>query len=175
MIDRDELAPAAEHPKGFLGRATIVRDRAEGEGDQDRVETGVLEVERLRVAEAQVDVGAQLFPTSLRQGEHLRAQLDRRHPNVRRIQRNVAARTDRDLQYLAFRLRAGPLSRSGKQQTLEEAHLAVVARGMLVLDLSNAVRFVVDVSAHPAPPWPRVREPATSWCGTHRGNRSSRG
>jgi len=85
-----------------LGRSRVViGDRAEAERNDHGVETVVLEVERLRVTDPQVDVEPQLRGPPARDLQHLRAELDSGQPNVGGVVGQIAPGSDRELEDLA--------------------------------------------------------------------------
>jgi len=55
VLEQDEPAPRTQHAPGLGDGSPVVGDRAQGERRHDRVEVLVGELERLRIALAQVD------------------------------------------------------------------------------------------------------------------------
>jgi hypothetical protein len=141
VLEQDQPAPRAQDPPSLRHGLAVIGNRAEGEGDDHRVEALVLQVERLRIAKAQVHVAPKLSPALASDLEHFRAELDPGQPDVTTVVGKVATCPDRDLEDFALDLRAGPIATAAEQDPLPEAHLAVIPSSTLVLDAADALRL----------------------------------
>ena len=91
------------------------------------------------VADAQISVTTKLPRPRTRDLKHRRTELDARQPHIFAVVRQVAAGAERDLQHITCRLRTDPLAPTGKQQPLEDAHLAVILLRFLLVDTEDAL------------------------------------
>jgi hypothetical protein len=99
----------------------------------------VLELEGLRVADAQVDVAPGLLSALAGDLQHLWAELDCGQVDVGGVVGQVALGPEGDLEDLAAGLCAGPFAAAGEEDPVEEPHLAVVAGHLVVLDAADAL------------------------------------
>jgi hypothetical protein len=129
-------------------RAAVVGNRAEREGEEDAVEAGVGEVEGLGVAEAKVCLAAEFLRSQFGDLQHLRTQLDPGERDIVGVVGQVAAGPDSDLENLALDPRAGPIPSALEQHSVEESHLAVIARRLLVLEGADALGLATGVLGH---------------------------
>jgi hypothetical protein len=127
MVEQEQPPTRAEHPVRLGNGAAVIGDGAQRQGADDGVEGGVGERQSLGVSLAELDRQAE--PPGAVSGdlEHGGAQVDPGEPNVLRIEGEVAAGADRDLQDLSGRLGADPCAPVIEQAPLEPADAPVVA------------------------------------------------
>ena len=104
----------------------------QGEGAHDDVERGVGKRQVVGVAFTQIRAPAELGGPPLGDVEHGRAPFDPGQPDVLGVEGQVETGTDGDLQHVADRLGADPGAGVTEQDSLEELHLPVIGRRMLV-------------------------------------------
>jgi hypothetical protein len=114
-------------------------DAAEGEGADDGIEPVICEGEVLGVSFDEGDVNAELGGPVAGYIEHGRAEVDPRQLDSSRVEGQVPAGTDCDLQYLAGRPRACPFAAITEQQKIVEARVAVVAWRVLFPEAAQPV------------------------------------
>ncbi len=100
----------------------------------DRVETFVLEIERLGVSDAEVRVASKRRRLLAGDLKHAWTQFDSGQPEVRRVVAQVASGANRDLEHVTLGLGADPLAPVSKEDPLEDPDLPVVlAREIVVM------------------------------------------
>src|SRR6266446_1667611 len=90
------------------------------------VESILGELERLSVADAEVHCAALLAGTTARNLQHAGTKVDACEADVVRIERQIPAGADSDLEDLPTRLRASPLPTALEEHPLREANELVV-------------------------------------------------
>jgi hypothetical protein len=101
VFEQDQ-PPAGAQDAVRLGHGRVViGDRAQAERDEHRVEAVVFQLERLGVADAQVDVAPELLGPLFGDLQHPRAELDPGQPNVGGVVRQIAPGSDCELEDLA--------------------------------------------------------------------------
>jgi hypothetical protein len=108
MPDHQKLTTRAKHTVHLVDCGCGVRDAAEGQRADDGIEPVVREWEVLGVSLDEADVNVELGSPVAGYLEHGRAEVDPRQLDSSRVEGQVPAGTDCDLQYLAGRLRARP-------------------------------------------------------------------
>jgi len=89
MFEQENAPSGAQDAFHLHHGRTGVRDTAEGERAHDRIEGAVGKLERLRVADPEVDLPAQIACAPPSDLEHLGAEIHGRDANIRTIAREV--------------------------------------------------------------------------------------
>ena len=118
MPDHQKLTSGVKHAVHLVDCGCGLWDAAKGEGADDGIEPVVREWEALGVSVDEGDVKAELGGPVAGLIEHGRAEVDPRQVDSSRIEGQVPAGTDCDLQHLAGRLRACPRAAITEQQKI---------------------------------------------------------
>src|SRR6266516_2748128 len=152
VLEQQEPPTRSQHAANLGHRSAIIGDCAKRQRAHHAVEPFVGKVERLRIADTQICVAAELACTSASNLQHRRAELHARQPHTLAVERQVAAGPDRDLEHLTLRLRTDPLATATKEQLLEDPHLAVVLVRLPLVESENPLRLALatlkDVVGH---------------------------
>lgn len=138
VLEHQQLAARTQDTERFSSGTPGVGNRAEAQRAGDGVEARVREPELLGVTDPEVGLSRELRCAALADRQHLRAQLNSRQLDVRRIEAQVPGRAARELKHLAASLGADPLPAAREQDPFKEADLAVVAGRLLVQDPADA-------------------------------------
>ena len=144
--------PAGTEDSPRLGDcAAGIRDGAEAERANNRVEALVGEVQRLRVAESEIRVTSEVTRAVSADREHLLAEFDSRERHLSRVVGKIACGADRELEHPSLRLAADPFAAALEEQAFEEGDLLVVVRCPAVLQSthSRGLRRDVESLVHP--------------------------
>src|SRR5207249_901692 len=121
VFEDDEPAAGTEQPPDLSDRRALVRDGAQRERGYDRVESIVGKLQGLGVAEAEVDLAAELGGALAGEVEHLGAEVDPDETDPFRIEAEVPAGSDGDLQRVSEGLGAGPFPPFGEEHSSKNA------------------------------------------------------
>jgi hypothetical protein len=127
MPDHEKLTTRAKHTVHLLDCCCRLGDAAEGKRADDGIEPVVSEWEVLGVGLDEGDVNTEFGCPAAGYLQHGRAEVDPRQLDSSRVEGQVPAGTDCDLQYLAGRLRTRPRAAIPEQQQIVKARVAVVA------------------------------------------------
>ena len=108
MLDQRDPASWPEDADRFRDGRLVVRDRAQREREDDRVEVFVGVGERRRVAKAEAGIEAELAGAPDRPIEGHLAELDAAQPDIRRVEGQSPTGTDADFERFAAGLLAEP-------------------------------------------------------------------
>jgi hypothetical protein len=104
-----------------------------------RVEGGVLELERLRVPQPQIDRPTQLSCASAGEVQHRGHEFDSRESDAIGVVRKVESRPHGDLHHLTLSLGADPLTPTGEQQPFRELDVPVVVGRLPPIDTADGL------------------------------------
>ena len=139
MLEQHEPAAWAEHPSRLGHNGAVIRDRAQRQRAQHRVERGVLELERLRVPEPQLDRPTQLDRAAAGDVEHGGHEFDARESDAIGVVGKVEPRPHGNFQDVALGLGADPLAPAGEQQPFRELDVPVVVGRLPLIDTADCV------------------------------------
>jgi len=144
MLHQQQLSARTENPLRLADRGAVVRDGAEGEGEDNGVEGLVGKIHGLCVADPQVGLPPELVRSLASDVEHWSAEIDAGQADVRWIVGKVPTGTDADVQNFALRLRAHPLASSREEHCLEKLDVLVIPGCQFRPDAADAFGFGRD-------------------------------
>ena len=100
MIEQEQPPTWSKYALHLRDCLPIVRDAAERQGADDRVERRVRKRKCLDIPLEQQDLLRELRSSAPSDGDHLLSELDTGQPNTIRVEREVPAGADSDLEYL---------------------------------------------------------------------------
>jgi hypothetical protein len=139
VLEQHEAPTRTEHPPHLGHGGAIVRDRAQRQRAHHRVKRGVLELERLRVPQPQLDRPTQLDSAPAGNVEHRGHEVDSRESDAIGVVGKVASRSHGNLQHITLGLGADPLAATGEQQPFRELDVAVVVARLPLIDTADSL------------------------------------
>jgi hypothetical protein len=98
VFEQHQPPARTQDPMRLGNSPTVIRDRAEAERDDHRVEAPVVELEGLRIADPQVDVSPHPLGPPLAYLQHLWAELDSGHANAGGVVGQIPPGSERKLE-----------------------------------------------------------------------------
>jgi hypothetical protein len=111
MLRQDEQTAGPENSKSLSDRLPIIRDGAQRERADDGVESRVRKLKRLDVSLSQVNLDREFLGPCASDLQHPGAELDGGEVHSPRIEREIAAGSNCDLEDVSLGLRTGPRPR----------------------------------------------------------------
>jgi hypothetical protein len=117
VFEQDQPTARTEHAPRLLERTTVVRNGAEGERADDRIEAFARKFEVLCIAHVEVDPAAECLRTGSSDLEHRRADIHGCQARLRLVVREISPRPDGNLQHISNGVRGCPESPISEEQT----------------------------------------------------------